>query len=53
MGMNLTGEELQGMVQEEAMGGIETVNRFRKRWSCIRRVPKGIKTHGPVWPQMS
>ena len=53
MGMDLgdgvlTGEELQGVVQEEAMGGIETVNRFRKRWSCIRSA-KGHKTHSPAW----
>ena len=39
----LTGEELQRVVQEETMGGIETANRFRKRWLCIRRVPWGTK----------
>ena len=34
------------------MGSTETVNRFRKHWSCTKEA-KRQKTRGPVWPQMS
>ena len=41
------------MVQEEASGGHRDSEQVKKTLVGIYRRPKGRKTRGPVWPQMS